>query len=813
MRGSALALQTALDGVAKRTDNPLSTEISQALDRLHSLDTIKQNMLKARDVLGEAASWSTLEGEVASLLSEQSYEKAAEKLSEASRSMVVFQNTPDYEPRRTLMVSLQNQLEASLSSALIAAINSHDVAVCKNYYNIFCNIQRDSEFRTYYYGSRRSSLVTLWQHTPLSPSSSTEESTPSLSSFLTTFFAEFLSKINSEKSSIVAIFPDPQFTLATFITSTLTSLQPTFSERLSAVAHNSPSSLLEIIACFKITEQFAVAADKILERTESSTLVPSSSPGEATSPPSKPPANRRANRSSMSRRMSVHLNGPNVGLSIKPPHLGGSGLDWDHDLFEPFLEYQTEYGNLEQQLLESSLQEVSKSRDVREDVSSDRARALREQSVEVFSVAEEGLGRVTAFTHGYGILGLIRAVDQLVQNFIAQTRNVVSDPSASSSKTISSSASGDLADLDYTLDDWSNIQMWLHLLGAFRTILDRLDAFEVKLQATILQFSSMFRTAGYDYGNVYIPGTTSGEVQLLAASTLNSAEFHDILQAVDSETRQDPVERSPYARVVDPASKSLLVQSRNALASVTSLCQTSLQDAMLSPLRNHLLYYASSSVWSTQNDPKGPRAGASATSATQLPSFSLSPTETMQRVAEGLLNLPRLFEVYADDDVLSFSLNTLPFVDNEYLQSLSERASDSSPETRPMHNRRQSIAMKSQMPAASPVPEFTPEVIASVWLSSLGLSLLSHLTSAVLPNIRTLTPAGAAQLSSDLEYLSNIVGALNVRSEELSRWKEYASLSDEDGWRQAMDSSASQTSTFEFTQIARMRGWAARRPT
>lgn len=514
----------------------------------------------------------------------------------------------------------------------------------------------------------------------------------------------------------------------------------------------------------------------------------------------------------MSRRMSVHLNGPNAGLSIKPPHLGGSGLDWDHDLFEPFLEYQMDYGNLERQLLESSLKEVSKLRDVREDVSSDRARVLREQSVEVFSVAEEGLGRVTAFTHGYGILGLIRAVDQLVQNFIAQTRNVVSDPSASSSKTISSSASGDLADLDYTLDDWSNIQMWLHLLGAFRTILDRLDAFELKLQATILQISSMFRTAGYDYSNVYIPGTTGGEVQLLAASTLNSAEFHDVLQAVDSETRQDPTERSPYTRVVDPASKSLLVQSRNALASVTALCQTSLQDAMLSPLRNHLLYYASSSAWSTQNDPKGPRAGVSATNATHLPSFSLSPTETIQRVAEGLLNLPRLFEVYANDDVLSFSLNTLPFVDNEYLQSLSERANESTPETRPMHQRRQSIALKSQAPVPSPAPEFTPEVIASVWLSSLGLSLLSHLTSAILPNIRTLTTAGAAQLSSDLEYLANIVGALNVRSEELSRWKEYASLSDDDGWRLAMDSSAPQTNTSEFTQIARMRGWA-RRPT
>ncbi len=61
--------------------------------------------------------------------------------------MVVFQNTPEYEARRALMISFQNQLEASLSSALIAAINSRDTSLCRNYYSIFANIQRDSEFR------------------------------------------------------------------------------------------------------------------------------------------------------------------------------------------------------------------------------------------------------------------------------------------------------------------------------------------------------------------------------------------------------------------------------------------------------------------------------------------------------------------------------------------------------------------------------------------------------------------------------------------------------------------------------------------
>src|SRR5712671_6465317 len=103
MRDGALSVQVALNNLTTRSSS-FSPQSSATLDKLHSLDTIKRNMELARDVLREAESWSTLESEVSSLLSEQNYEKAAEKLSEANKSMIVFQNTPEYETRRTLMI-------------------------------------------------------------------------------------------------------------------------------------------------------------------------------------------------------------------------------------------------------------------------------------------------------------------------------------------------------------------------------------------------------------------------------------------------------------------------------------------------------------------------------------------------------------------------------------------------------------------------------------------------------------------------------------------------------------------------------------
>ena len=61
--------------------------------------------------------------------------------------------------------------------------------------------------------------------------------------------------------------------------------------------------------------------------------------------------------------------------------LVGSGLDWDTEVYEPFLEYQVPYGVLEAKFLSSSLPEPSPQ--------VDPARELRERTLNVSSLAEE----------------------------------------------------------------------------------------------------------------------------------------------------------------------------------------------------------------------------------------------------------------------------------------------------------------------------------------------------------------------------------------------------------------------------------------
>ena len=789
MRDGALSVQVALNNLTTRSSS-FSPQSSATLDKLHSLDTIKRNMELARDVLREAESWSTLESEVSSLLSEQSYEKAAEKLSEANKSMVVFQNTPEYEARRTLMISLQNQLEASLSSALIAAINSHDATLCRSYYSIFANIQRDSEFRAYYFGSRRSSLVNMWQDATLSdigdPSVSAPVAGQSTPDFLNAFFTSFLSILNAERTSISAIFPDPQSTLSSFITSTLTSLQPTFAERLSAFSnHHGAAALPKLITIFHATERFAVAADKILERTELSSALHSHQNDGTNSESTSRAVRRRSShaRLSISRRMSLSVSGPGAF------QLAGSGLDWDTEVYEPFLEYQVSYGVLETKFLSSSLPDPS-SQD-------DPARALRERALDVFSLAEESLSRMQAFTHGFGAAVLVSSLDEFLSTFIdaSQASFTSSTPTPTSAASVMASSSAeDLADLDYTLEDYSTIQLWLHLLESLRGVRDRLSVFESQLRGTLLQTSTAFRARAQD-PRASVPGTTRGVLQLLSESTLNSPSLQDLLDSVHLPdgrlSSQDPVRPR--------GSPPLLTKAHETLNVAASLVQTSLQVAMLSPLHKSLSSYASSPLWTASDQTSRRAGGAGATSEAAIPTFSLSPSEAMQHAAEGLLNLPRLFEVYADDDVFAFSIETLPHIDFSLLESLMEPATV---EPTPMHVRR---ASTTRIPPSVVPSGLTPEAIASIWLSSLGLSLLKHLTQNILPSIRSLTTAGAAQLASDLGYLGNIVHALGVESKELSRWIEVVSMDDETGKAMVLDVDGADVT---FGSVAKMRGWA-----
>ncbi|KAK0241801.1 oligomeric Golgi complex subunit 7 [Armillaria nabsnona] len=727
MKDGALTLQSGLLHVRSRAKAAVPLSTQDALDKLHLLDTMKSHMESAREVLREAESWSTLEIEVTSLLSDHNYSKAAARLSEASRSMVVFQNTPEYDPRRALMVNLQNQLEASLSSALVAAINVHDLEACKSYFSIFSDIQREHEFRNYYNGSRKAEVVALWQNTQLLDCDG--EGTMTFVEFLPKFYEHLLSLLNLERASMVFIFPDPAVSLSALISSVLSALQPTFPQRLTSLFNHYGDSVLKIlISLFKMTEDFAAAAEKVTEKIKHST--PSMEASEL--PTSNPVAHKR--RRSMRMSMSWRNTPPGSSSNTQNVAKLSSLLDWEQELFQPFLDFQVEYASLERRFLDENLRHITKNDGVRDDADPDGARLLRERAVDVFGAAEESVTRCVAFTHGYGAAGLVQALDGFFKSFVDMRTDDLRKTSSPSSSTYNSTEEG-LSGLDYTPQDWAEFQHYLHLLSSARSVFERLLSFENKLRASLAQISTALRLSRED------PITFgSNQSQLLSQSTLHSPDLHTLLES----------------RPTDP----LLVEARSAVYLFAKTCQECLQRTILSPLMKPLSGYASLPLWNAPGNSKSQK-----TNELHVPSFSLSPSETVQRVADNLLNLPQLFEVYVDDDALSFSLHTLPHIDEP------EIPLESQP-TYVGHARRQSI---SRPVAQGP----SPELVSSAWLSSLSRTLLTHLTKEVLPAIPALSQSGSAQLSSDLGYLSNIVRAINIEFDDLERWR--TCIDSEDG--------------------------------
>lgn len=506
---------------------------------------------------------------------------------------------------------------------------------------------------------------------------------------------------------------------------------------------------------------------------------------------------------------------------------------WETSLFEPFLDWQAEYADLETRLLNSEvarltagqdataylLSSASLSTDDNEDDNGGAsqkknvAKILLDQTQGVFALAEEAMSRCMALTHGYGAATYIEAVDMIAKNFLHKERDTLSRAIDMRMRRRRSSALP--ADSDgsivYSQEDWATIQLALRLLETSRAIWARISMMESKVGTRLVDVASMIRDARLDPLLQAVPGTCKGALVLLWQSTLNSAQLNALV---------DSIEQHKQGSQSNGNSKTppLFVKARAASLDLTRAAQMFLHNTVLAPLLQALEQYHTLPVWSQNTESTQDSRGAAFD--LHIPTFSLSPSETITHVGEGLFNLPGLFEVYAEDEALGFSVDTLPGLDSETIAHLRREHGPSagvgigsvplaSPQTTMnRHGHRMSIVGNEFLPSgkalespATSAPSRTSpglshhssyslsspalgatreqqstealsaEVVISTWLSSLTRSVLNHLVKESLPSIRYLSKHGEAQLVSDLAYITNVAKALDVELEELESWK------------------------------------------
>ncbi|WVQ83757.1 hypothetical protein IAT38_005901 [Cryptococcus sp. DSM 104549] len=814
MRESASGLQASLsmvqDRVARQTDlsTPSATKPAKspgvatagesdaqrthrALDKLTHLDTLKTRLESARDILREAESWSTLESELTSLLASREYAKAGHRLREASRSMVVFRNTPaEWEERKRLLVSLENELETAVGKALRDALGEGDVEGCRGFYEVFEDMEREEEFRGYYLKERGKAVVGEWKEAVLLESGEgvgEEDRGSRFASWLPRFYSTVLNTLTAEVDEIPLIFPPnlAPSVLATFVQTTFDALDPSFTARLSAAAeHHGAEALPEVIRAWKATEELGVAVQGLLDRmafnTQGGTLsggLEVDSPATATTPhahsngtpsPGIPAASPSPNTPLTSTSASAHSRSMSMARSSshrasvskrfsRAPAAASTptpvGMEWETTLYEPFLDLQSGYASMERRYLDSLLASSASSAltPASKGKGKDAARALVERAGKILAHADDAVGRCAALTLGFGAVGLVSALEGYLSGFLERERTTMLELARSrgsgGGKPKADKDELDFEGLDYSTEDWGSFQVGLHVLEACREVSGKLGGFEGRLRGGVGRVGGVLKAAkggeGWD-GKT----TTWGAVSLLQQSTLNSAELHQLVAKAAAPT-------------TTPA--SLLPRSTSALEGFTRAAQLHLQSIILSPLLSSLSAYPTLSIWSKPD--KAPRKGE-----LQVPKFSLSPTDVISRVSEGLLDLLRVFEVWAGESGLAWSLRSLPFVEGLQLE----------------------------LPQGDAPPP--PETVLSTWISSLALTLLSHLTSTTLPAITSLSTSGQAQLQTDLAYLGNAVRALDVEWEELGRWEAAVGM-DEAGWRREREGDE------VVKRVGRMRGW------
>ena len=357
---------------------------------------------------------------------------------------------------------------------------------------------------------------------------------------------------------------------------------------------------------------------------------------------------RLSKRMSMSRRLgSSHISIPSNGPIPKPEE-----VPWRHSLLETFLDYQLEYQILESAFLQSRTpNERSAASQKALEGESETVQNFQASYTFRFAAAEKAIGRCKEFTHGYGAIGLLNSLNEYFVSLIAETEKTLSDPGRSAQSLVwpLGEVDTDWVNVDYTADDWSTVQMALHLLQACRSVRQRLFRLEGKLIVSITDFAACIN--GQRLSRPSIPAAPpSLDNWLLRRSPIFTADLEALFAECTRKVKNDKA----------PAKLHLLKGAEAALFQFVAARQKQLQQTLLSPLFKTFAVYASDPIWGAKTARNVPNRD---TFTPTVPTFSVSPTPMMQRVAEGLLNMPRLFEVYAEDDALGFSVGTLPFID------------------------------------------------------------------------------------------------------------------------------------------------------
>jgi hypothetical protein len=825
MKNQVASIKTGIEAVRRDMSDDKNGNRS-AIQRLRQLDLVKTRMGQCRTALRETENWSNLEQDTKATIAAGEFAKAAAQLASAQKSISVFQHTPDYERRRTLLNQLQDELKTAIRPQLDLALKEHDAVTCHNLYNVCTQIALPEAYLDAYFEYCQKPIIQLWKSARLIEEDASG-SNVSLEDFLSTFFKESFILISEEYSWCRSVFPDPREAMQAFVQNLFLNLSPTFGERIAkAQSYYGTDSLAHIANLFQLTESFGLS----LERLFSKSVVAAAE--------NDSPGHRRTGSISARRKSRQMLSLP---LALRAS-ANSEQEGWAYVFYDPFLQTQSQFGDIQKKHLEAKatiLVQKLESKRGRLDIS----QILNFKSSDAFDVARQAIDVCLKLTHGFGAAGLMKDLNDyfvfLTNQLLAMVRKLNHEDILDSARrseleqeTNNVSISDDEDELGTIQDqgDWSRFQNGLRLLAICKIMSQDLSALNSHLQHSFETVRDIVEDKEHDDRNFDLvspksarpqsTGPFSGgsqtreqkrssasfdsgpgklarresasfrqalmadhsnsrypkaSISLLRSSALNNFELHRLISSISMIAEEESGSSTSHIRFLGPA--------HQAITSFTLACQSIVFDVVLKPVTANFNKIAEmTDVWTANSEEDGYEARPA--DGIELPHFSQAPSDYMTRVGEQLLVLPQQFEVYADDEALAFMIDKLPHIAKDQ-PTASEQDTASQDETLDQVNVEfangvntaedaettdSAYSEQSAVPLSTvsetiiaPPEDLLAEEILQKWTLAICHGTMQSLVDNVTTNIHALSPQGSLQLRVDIEYLVNVLSALDVR--------------------------------------------------
>ena len=240
------------------------------LNELFMLDTIVSRMETTKNALQEVEKWASFSIEMDAIFDSGEYEKAGQRLKDASESLDLLSVTVEYEERKKILEEFQIKLEEHLHSNLVQNYLDQDVEKLGKNYELYKCIHKQGRFMQILNEKRAQKVMEEWYKFDIGMYSTFEMGFVKWNSdFLTTIVFESLV---SEANWILNIIPNAYNFQMDYLGNVFAKVGPLFQDRMMTM-YEKDNSLDGIKDLYEACVSFGSSAEKYLLPLESSNTI------------------------------------------------------------------------------------------------------------------------------------------------------------------------------------------------------------------------------------------------------------------------------------------------------------------------------------------------------------------------------------------------------------------------------------------------------------------------------------------------------------------------------------------------------------